>query len=91
MFSSLCKMCRLGHRDCCLLCKRDVVSLQGKSCAEELFSLHRHVSHSLHALLSQRLLNQSKYVLYILDGLCCITKCSCLIIVESYHCLHMFH
>lgn len=80
-----------GRRYCCLSCKGNVVLLQGKACARELLSSHRHVSHSLHALLSQRLLHQEKYVLYILDGLCCITKCSCAITVKSYRCLHLCH
>ena len=71
------------QRECCFA--------STKSCAYVLLSSQRHVSHSLHTLLMQRLLHQAKYVLCILDGLRCVTKCPCSIIVKSYHCLHMCH
>ena len=78
----------LGIRIIVCHAKGMLLCFKGKSCAYGLFSLHTHVSHSLHALSSQRLLHQEKYVLYVLDGLCCITKCLCVIIVKLYHCLY---
>ena len=73
------------HSVCCFSCKGNVVLLQGKACAHEWLSSHRHVSHPPHPLLSRRLLHQAKYVLCILDGLRCVTKCPCVITVKSYH------
>ena len=81
----------IGHRGFYFSRKGNVVLLQGKECVHEWLSSHKHVSLSLHTIFSRRLLHQAKYVLCILDGLCCDTKCPCPITIKSCHCLHMFH